>query len=234
MKCKWDATTPIEIMFCKIDDGQAFATSGNIPYMDTQIVCMAYNLAFQSSKIKDACQDWRQRTANDQTWDNFVPDFKASHLDIQHEATSESVGFQAHFSEQAIVTKEIRTSNITNQSHMENFAQVNLETTEQVSSLLDTITKLQNKVRTVSTNRQQNKPRIKDERKNGGAQRGGGGRRLISELKYPDITRTYCWSHGGSIAANHNRTNCNYKKPGHNDADTFASRHSDSTFCCKT
>ena len=44
-------------MFCQIDDGQAFATSGNSPYMDT-IVRMAYNLAFQSGKMKDACRDW--------------------------------------------------------------------------------------------------------------------------------------------------------------------------------
>ena len=47
MKCKWDAATPIEIMFSQIDDGQAYATSGDIPYMDAQIVRMAYNLAFK-------------------------------------------------------------------------------------------------------------------------------------------------------------------------------------------
>ena len=58
MKYKWDANTPIEIMFCQIDDGQAFSTSGNSPYMDTQIVRMAYNLAFQSGKMKDTCRDW--------------------------------------------------------------------------------------------------------------------------------------------------------------------------------
>ena len=97
MKYKWDANTPIEIMFCQIDDGQAFATSGNSPYMETHIFCMAYNLAFQSGKMKYACQDWQQRTANNQTWANFVTDFKGAHLDLQHEAISESTVFQAHF-----------------------------------------------------------------------------------------------------------------------------------------
>ena len=142
MKYKWDANTPIEIMFCQIDDGQAFATSGNSPYMETHIFCMAYNLAFQSGKMKYACQDWRQRTANDQTWAKFVTDFKAAHLDLQHEAISESTVFQAHFAEQAILTKEMRTNNITNQAHMENLAHTNLATTEKFSSLLATITEL--------------------------------------------------------------------------------------------
>ena len=105
MKYKWDANTPIEIMFCQIDNGQVFATSGNSPYMDTQIVRMAYNLAFQSGKMKDACRDWRQSTSSDQTWDEFVTNFKASHLDIQNEATSESAGFQAQFVEQSIITE---------------------------------------------------------------------------------------------------------------------------------
>ena len=105
MKCKWDATTPIEIVFSQIDDGQAYATSRNSPYMDAQIVRMAYNLAFQSRNMKEACCDWLTRPVNDQTWTNFVQYFKASHLDLQHEATSESAGFQAHFAKQAQLIK---------------------------------------------------------------------------------------------------------------------------------
>ena len=190
MKYKWDANTPIEIIFFQIDDGQAFSTSGNSPYMDTHIFRMAYNLAFQYGKMKDACRDWRQRTAIDQTWDNFVTDFMVSHLDLQHEATFESSGFQARFAEQAIITKEMRTNNITNQAHMENLTHTNLVTTEQVSSLLATITKLQNKVRTLSTNLQRTGPRAEGERNNGGPGRGGGGRRLNIELLYPNKTRT--------------------------------------------
>ena len=156
-------------------------------------------------------------------------------MDLQHEATSESAGFHAHFAKQAIITEDLRTTNIANQANMENLAHVNLATTEQVSSLLATITELQNKVKTLSTNnRQNNAPRAAGERNNGGAGRGGGGRRLNVDLKYPDGTHTDCWSKGGSISANHNSTNCYYKKPGHKDAATFASRHRGSTLCCET
>ena len=86
-------------MFSHIEDSQAYVTSGNRTYMDAQIVRMAYNLAFQSRKMKEACCDWRRRPANEQTWPKSVHDFKASHLDLQNEATLESAGFQAHFAE---------------------------------------------------------------------------------------------------------------------------------------
>ena len=100
-------------------------------------------------------------------WANFVMDFKAAHLDLQDEATSESSGFQSHFAEQAIITEEMRTNNITEQAHMENLAQANLATTEQFYSLLATITKLQNKVQTLSTNRQRNGTRTEGKHNNG-------------------------------------------------------------------
>ena len=52
MKWKWDAATPIEIMFSQIDDRQSYTTSSGIPYTDAQIVHMDYNLAFQSGKME--------------------------------------------------------------------------------------------------------------------------------------------------------------------------------------
>ena len=115
------------------------------------IVRMAYNLAFQLGKMKEACRDWHKRPANNQTWPNFVCNFKAAHLDLQHEATSESAGFQAHFAEQAQLTEEFRSVTLANQTNMETLAQANLATTEQVNNLLSTITYLKNQVRTLST-----------------------------------------------------------------------------------
>ena len=123
---------------------------------------------------------------------------------------------------------------MTNQAHMENLAHPNLATTNQVSSLLATITKLQNKVWTLSPNRQRTVPCSEGERNNGGSGRGGRGQQFNIELLYSDKNCTYYWSHGGSISANHNSTNCKYKKQVHIDADTFANRHDGITFCFKT
>ena len=119
--------------------------------MHAQIVRMAYNLAFQSSNMKEACRDWHRRPANDQTWPNFVRDFKAVHIDLQHKATLESAGFQAHFAKQAQLTEEFRNVTIANQTNVNTLAQSNLATTKQVNNLLSTITSLHNQVRTLST-----------------------------------------------------------------------------------
>ena len=103
---------------------------------------MEYNLAFQSVKMKEACRDWRRSPVNDQTWPKFVRDFKATHLDLQHEAISESEGFQAHFSEQAQLTKEFRNLTLANQTNMDTLTQSNLATTKQVNNIISTITSL--------------------------------------------------------------------------------------------
>ena len=92
-------------MFSQIDDRQAYPTSGGRPYTGAQLVRMAYNLSFQSGKMKEACRDWRKHQHVYQTRPNFVTDFKAAHLDLQHRATSKSSGFQAHFAEQAQITE---------------------------------------------------------------------------------------------------------------------------------
>ena len=92
--------------------------------------------------MKEACCDWHRHPANDQKWKNFVRDFKSAHLDLQHEYTSESAGFQAHFVEQAQLTKKFPNFGLTNQTHTENRAQANLVTTKQLTNLLSTITSL--------------------------------------------------------------------------------------------
>ena len=231
---KWDENTPIEIIFPQIGDGQAYATSGNSPYMDAQFLRMAYNLAFQSGNMKEACHDWRRRPSNDQTQKNFVSNCKAAHLDIQHEPTSESAGFQADFSEQAQLTKEFYNVVLANQTHTENLAQSNLSTTEQVTNLLSNITSLQNQVRTLSTC-----PPCSDRGNSNNCNTGGHGFGRLKckvnvDLICADDTQTYFWSHGGSIAATHNISNCRYKLPGNNDAATFAKRFGGSTLCCET
>ena len=92
--------------------------------------------------MKESCRDWHRRPDNNQTWPDFVRNFKPAHLDLQHEATLESAGFQAHFAEQAQLTKEFRNVTLAKQTNMETLAQANLATTEQVNNLLSTITYL--------------------------------------------------------------------------------------------
>ena len=221
-------------MFSQIDDSQSYTTSGDSLYMDAQIVRMTYNLALQSVKTKEAWRDWRRLPSNDQTWKNFVRDFKAAHLYLQHESTLESAVFQAHFSEQAHLTKEFLNVTLANQTHMENLAQDNLATTEKVTNLISTITSLKNQMRTLSTWPPCSVRSNDKNRNTGGRVTWRSQCRVNMDLKCANGTRTYCWSHGGSITATHNISNCNYKFTGHNDAAIFANRFCGSTFYCET
>jgi hypothetical protein len=67
MKATWDPTTPIEGLFEQIDDGAAYATAGNDPFTDTQLVRFAYNSVESNGRMSLACRDWRQLPRTDHT-----------------------------------------------------------------------------------------------------------------------------------------------------------------------
>ena len=120
---------------------------------------------------------------------NFVRDFKAAHLDLQHEATSELAGFQAHFAEQAHLTEEFRNVNLVNQTDMNNFDHANLATTKKFTNLLSTITSLQYQVHTLS-NRRPRSYHSKDNNHNTGRRGTGGLQRSVNvDLKCAYGTR---------------------------------------------
>ena len=52
MKQPWDATTPIELLFEQIDDGQAYATAGGEPYTDPQLVRLGYHNIEPSKRME--------------------------------------------------------------------------------------------------------------------------------------------------------------------------------------
>ena len=184
--------------------------------------------------MKEVGRDWRRRPANNKTWTNFVSNFKATHLYLQHESTLESAVFQAHFSEQAHLTKEFLNVTLANQTHMDNLAQSNLATTEKVTNLLSNITSLKNQVRTLSTRPPRSCRGNDNNRNTGGRGTGRLQHRVNVDLKFADGTRKYCWLHSGSIADTHNRSNCRYTFPGHNNAATFSNQFGGSTLCCET
>ena len=46
MKEKWDATTPIEILFNQIKDAQDYTSAAGQPYTATQLLTTTYNLIY--------------------------------------------------------------------------------------------------------------------------------------------------------------------------------------------
>ena len=59
LKEKWDANTPIEMLFDQIEDTQDFAAVAGQPYTTNQLLTTAYNLIYATGLFFDDCKAWR-------------------------------------------------------------------------------------------------------------------------------------------------------------------------------
>ena len=71
LKEKWDATSPIEMLFNQIEDVQDFASAAGQPYTNNQLLTMAYNLIYSMGLFFDDCKAWNRLPALQKTTENF-------------------------------------------------------------------------------------------------------------------------------------------------------------------
>ena len=76
LKEKWDANTPIEMLFDQIDDAQDFAAAARQPYTNNQLLTTAYNLVYTTGLFCDDCKAWNRLPTNQKTMDNFKTTFQ--------------------------------------------------------------------------------------------------------------------------------------------------------------
>ena len=76
LKEKWDANTPIEMLFDQIDNAQDFAAAAGQPYMNNQLLTTAYNLVYTMGLFFDNCKAWNRLPADQKTMDNFKTKFQ--------------------------------------------------------------------------------------------------------------------------------------------------------------
>ena len=81
LKEKWDANTPIEMLFDQIEDAQDFAAAAGQPYMNDQLLTTAYNLVYATSLFFDDCKAWNRLPTNQKTMDNFKTTFQQAQRD---------------------------------------------------------------------------------------------------------------------------------------------------------
>ena len=97
IKGKWDATTPIDLLFDQIKDAQDYTSAAGQPYTATQLLTAAYNLIYATGLLFDDCKEWNRHPPHLKTTDNFKLLFKQ----VQHELhdqhhTAMQAGFQAN------------------------------------------------------------------------------------------------------------------------------------------
>ena len=56
LKEKWDANTPIKMLFDQIEDAQDFAAAAGQPYTNNQLLTTAYNLVYATGLFFDDCK----------------------------------------------------------------------------------------------------------------------------------------------------------------------------------
>ena len=94
---KWDANTPIEMLFDQIDDAQDFAAAAGQPYTNNQLLTTAYNLVYATGLFFDDCKTWNRLPPNQKTMDNFKTMFQQAQRELRdQQCTTQQAGFQAN------------------------------------------------------------------------------------------------------------------------------------------
>ena len=97
LKEKWDANTPIEMLFDQIDNVQDFAAAAGQPYINNQLLTTAYNLVYTLGLFFDNCKAWNQLPTNQKTMDNLKTTFQQAQRELRNQQrTAQQVDFQAN------------------------------------------------------------------------------------------------------------------------------------------
>ena len=102
LKEKWDANTPIEMLFDQIDNSQDFAAAAGQPYMNNQLLTTACNLVFAMGLFFDDCKAWNWLPTNQKQWTTSKQHFNkpnenyAINNTLHNKLVSKPMGFGAH------------------------------------------------------------------------------------------------------------------------------------------
>ena len=211
----WDPSSPIELLFDQIDTCQEYATDGNQPYTDAQILNNAYNLVFKSGSFFEDCRRWNARAAADKTYANFKTFFTDAYKNLQLQHTASQAGLNAmEIQKQQQQLIDIAGQYFTKQDQLCDITNTFAEAMSQAKddhTALSTLT---------STNAENNKALLKLINEV---------RQEITELKkrYPMQVQqlnnrrqrkdqgSYCHTHGFLVHKNHNSMNCKNPGPNH-------------------
>eukprot|EP00957_Ditylum_brightwellii_P021154 1594438-Ditylum_brightwellii.AAC.1 len=96
MKKDYHAMLPIKHLAEQIEMAITIAGNANQPYTAAQVLSISYNLVFKTDVYKDACKEWRNKSAADKTWPNFKHHFAAAYADNLEEKTATGMGYSAN------------------------------------------------------------------------------------------------------------------------------------------
>lgn len=202
----YDARTPIDTLFNKLEDFNDLANIGGQPVSETQLVSKAYIIVLKTRKFNEATKEWNRLPPAQKTWTIFKTHFRQAHqelLELSGGTIADDFN-SANLIQQIVdgVNSRLVESPQTDPDlppeligQANNLSDYGTKMLQMMQMMQDMNTRLQS-METPRTNRPSSN------------------------------TGKYCWSHGG---CNHYGRECNSKKTGHKDEATFSNLMGGST-----
>ena len=208
LKEKWDANTPIEMLFDQIEDAQDFAAAAGQPYSNNQLLTTAYNLVYATGLFFDDCKAWNRLPANQKTMDNFKTTFQQAQRELRdQQRTAQQAGFQANgiwcqpttnndqpLQETAEAVANLATATASDCQALQNLTNTVKELSNQIKAKdkqIDELIKAMTRNSTGSTNKKNTRWEKRD-------------------------CGSYCHTHGYLVGPRHNSETCRQPGPNHN------------------
>ena len=208
LKEKWDAITPIEMLFDQIEDAQDFAAAVGQPYTNNQLLTTAYNLVYATGLFFDDCKAWNRLPTNQKTMDNFKTTFQQAQRELRdQQRTAQQTGFQANgiwcqptnnnenpLQETAEALANLATATASDRQALQNLTNMVKELSNQIKAKdkqIDELIKAMNRNNTSGNNTKNTWWEKKD-------------------------CGSYCHTHGYLVGPKHNSETCRHPGPNHN------------------
>ena len=208
LKEKWDANTPIEMLFDQINDAQDFAAAAGQPYTNNQLLTTAYNLVYATGLFFDDCKAWNRLPTNQKTMDNFKTTFQQAQRELRNQQRrAQQAGFQAN----GIWCQPNQNTDHPLQETAEalaNLATATASDRQALQNLTNTVKELSNQIK--AKDRQ-----IEDLLKAMNRNTTSGKNTRSTQWEKKDCG-SYCHTHGYLVGPKHNSETCRQPGPNHN------------------
>ena len=234
---EWDPNQPIQTLYSRIKEIQAYAQAGNRTFTDHQLVDAAYTIVYKTGTYYDDCDDWLDLPSNDQNWTNFQRHFTAAHRKAKRkQRTTQSEGYhganaalppdptlQADNEATIDALANMATAMSADRATMGQLTKSIAELTSQLTAKDTEIATLKNRLRGTSNNNNSNRGTRHTTSNNNNERNSRFGR-------FTD-RGGYCWTHGYLVSKeDHTSENCGSKGTGHQDAATRNNNMGGSTY----
>lgn len=190
----YDVDVPMETLFSKLQDCFDYATDGQQPIAEHQLVSAAYTAIYNTGFFFDACDDWDDEA--NQSWAAFKTFFLAQQIKQRNRRTTRQDGFNAA---NLMLQEQIAQLATNAECDRHQAAAVQADQRQVLQSLTDNIATLNRTIK----EKDSTIAKLKDNKTPPG------------ERKKPTDHGSYCWTHGYCVHKDHNGTTCKFPKEGH-------------------